>query len=218
MTKDGSRLARTLRLICDYALGAAFLLTAVYVIWILWFLVAPMVLDEPARVPPVGIRVGVGIGPPAISLPVTMNPMDSRVSPDAGLFDTRGELRFQTNDRRIQILSLLRKIVLLLLILGLAYMARQFLVDVIDGFVFSLENAQRLKWIGWFLLLMGLFRPIFDFTAARWVLSIVKVQYPTLSPPIDLDVAWILVSLFVLILSVAFRYGVELEKEHSLTV
>ncbi len=97
-------------------------------------------------------------------------------------------------------------------------MTRQFLVDVIDGYVFSLENARRLKWIGWLLLLMGLFKPIFDCAAASWVFSIVKVQKPTLSPPIDLDVAWILVSLFVLILSAAFRHGVELEKEHSLTV
>ena len=73
-------------------------------------------------------------------------------------------------------------------------------------------------WIGWFLLVIGLFKPIFDFIAARWVFSIVKIQNPTLSPPIDLDVAWILVSLIVLILSTAFPYGVELEKEHSLTV
>ncbi len=123
-----------------------------------------------------------------------------------------------TNDRRIQMLSLLDKIVFSLLILRLAYVVRQFPVDVIDGIVFSLENTRRLKWIGWLLLVIGLFKPICDFITARWVFSIVRIQNPVLSPPIDPDIALILVSLFVLILSAAFRYGVELEKEHSLTI
>jgi hypothetical protein len=218
MAKDKPKLARTLRFICDYALGAAFLWTVIFLFWILWILIAPTVLGRPAQIPHISIRVGVGIGSPAISLPVKMHPNDILASPDAGLFNTSGELRFQTNKRRIQFLSLLDNIVFSLLILGLAYIVRQFLVDVIDGNVFSLENARRLKWIGWLLLVIALFKPIYDFITARWVFSIVRVQNPVLSPPIEPDIVLILVSLFILILSAAFRYGVVLEKEHSLTV
>jgi len=147
-----------------------------------------------------------------------MDPSGSGVLPDAGLFNTTGELKFKTSDRRIQALAYLDGLVFALLILGLVYMTRQFLVDVIDGVPFTFENARRLKWIGWFLLGIGVARPIVHNIAARWAFSIVKIQSPILSPPFDLDVAWILVSLFVLILSAVFRYGVELEKEHSLTV
>jgi len=218
MTKAPLRLARTLRFLCDYFLGATLLVTAGYVIWILWLLVSPVIMKGSGQVATAGIWVGVGEGPPGLSLPVIMDLAESGVLPAAGLFKTTGELQFKTSDRRLQILGYLDNIVLSLLILGLVFMARQFLVEVIDGTPFTLENARRLKWIGWFLLGIGVAKPIVHNIAARWAFSIVKIQSPILSPPFDLDVAWILVSLFVLILSAVFRYGVELEKEHSLTV
>ncbi len=108
--------------------------------------------------------------------------------------------------------------VLLLLVLGLAFLTRQFLVDVIDGTPFTLDNARRLKWIGWLLLGIGVTMPVMRFVTGGWALSIVKIQSPTLSPPIKVDPALILVAIFILILSAAFRHGVELEKERSLTV
>jgi hypothetical protein len=75
-----------------------------------------------------------------------------------------------------------------------------------------------LKWIEWLLLRAGGAKPILDMQVSSWVLSIVKVQNPILSPPIKVDPALILVAVFVLILSAAFRHGVELEQERSLTV
>jgi hypothetical protein len=60
--------------------------------------------------------------------------------------------------------------------------------------------------------------PVVHILTGGWALSIVKIQSPTLSPPIKVDAALILVAIFILILSAAFRHGVELEKERSLTV
>jgi hypothetical protein len=128
------------------------------------------------------------------------------------------ELRFVTTDRRIQMLDYLDDFVLSLLLVGLFFMARQFLVDVIDGAPFTFENARRLKWIGWFLLAIGVAKPLVDYGAASWTFTILKITGPVLSPSFNFSFAWILVSLFVLILGAAFRYGVELEKERSLTV
>jgi hypothetical protein len=212
MIKDRSRIARTLRFVCDYLLGATFVGILIYLGWILVLLVSPTVHSTG------GTWVGVGFGPPGLSLPVTIDPSVSGTFSDAGLFNATGQLIVKTRDRRIQLLGCTNRILLSLLILGLAYLTRQFLVDVIDGTPFTFDNARRLKWIGWLLLGAGGAKPILDMQVGSWVLSIVKVQNPILSPPIKVDPALILVAVFVLILSAAFRHGVELEQERSLTV
>ncbi len=211
MLKTRSRIARTLRFICDYLLGATLIMTLIYVVWIFAFLILGPVHTTG------GIWVGIGYGPPRMSLPATVDPKVSGTFADAGLFNATGQLRVKTSDRRIQVLDCLHRIILSLLILGLAYLTRQFLVDVIDGAPFTLHNARRLKWIGWLLLGISVAMPMIDMITGKWVLSIVKIQSPTLSPPIMGDPALILVAVFILILSAAFRHGVELEKERSLT-
>jgi hypothetical protein len=212
MVKNPSRLARSLRFVCDWLFGASLFGGLVWVIWILAFLF----MRSPAHT--TGIWVGLGPGPPGLSLPVEIDPGESAMFADAGLFNATGELRFTTGDRRFLILGILDDLVLWILILGLAFHTRQFLVDVIDGTPFTFDNARRLKWMGWLLLGVGVTMPVMRFLAGRWALSIVKIQNPALSPPIKVDAASILVAAFILILSAAFRHGVELEKERSLTV
>ena len=119
---------------------------------------------------------------------------------------------------RIQAVSYLDGVILTILIAGLLYVTRQFLADMIDGTPFTSANARRLMWIGWILLGMQIAKPIAEGLAAGWILSMVKVQSPSLSPGGYLNWSGILVALFILILSAIFRRGVELEKEHSLTV
>ncbi len=219
MAKTPLRLARTLRFICDYVLGAALVAAPCYLIWILWLLISPTSIGLSPGLATGGVWVWIGaLGPAGLSLPVTVDPGDTGVIPKAGLFNTMGELKFETRDRRLLVLSFLDRIVFSLLFMGLAYVVRQFLVDVIDGYPFTFDNARRLKWIGWFSLGIGVVKPVVRNFATIWTFSIVKIHSPTLSPPIDLDFGWILASLFILILSAAFRHGVELERESSLTV
>jgi hypothetical protein len=197
--------------------------TAAYVIWILWLFIWPMIMGT-QKVIAGSVPAALGEGPVWKPLLVTIDPGDKGTLVSAALFNTLGALGFQTGDRRIQFVSLLDDLVISLLIMGLVFMARQFLVDVIDGTPFTFENARRLKWIGLFLLAIGVVKPVIDNVAAGWTLSIVKIQSPALGPPFDVfainffNFGWILVSLFILILSASFRYGVELEKEHTLTV
>lgn len=212
MNKAPSRMVRTLRFICDYLLGATLVMILIYLVWLLAFLVLAPVHSAG------GIWVGIGYGPPGLSLPVTVDPGVSGQFADAGLFNATGQLRLRTSDRRIQVLGCLDRLIISFLILVLAYLTRQFLVDVIDGTPFTLDNARRLKWIGWLLSGAGVVLPIVEMVTGDWVLSIVKVQNPILSPPIKVDPALILVGIFILILSAAFRHGVELEAERSLTV
>jgi hypothetical protein len=214
-----TKLARTLRFLCDLALGWTLIMTAFFVIWMLWLVVSPVIMGGSRPAGPCAIFVMVGSEePPGIYFPVTIDPGEAKVFPSAQLYNTTGLLTFKTSDWRVQFLGRLHFVVFWLLILGFAYMARQFLVNVIDGIVFTLDNARRLKWIGWFLLGIGVVMPLVHYFVGLWALSIIKIQSPTLHQPLTSDWILILVAAFVLILSAAFRHGVELEKEHSLTV
>jgi hypothetical protein len=216
MAKAPIKLAKVLKFACAYFVGIAFLGTAGFVLWILWLLLAPVF----GSVPVTGgsVWVGVGQGLAGLALPVTAVPGNNETLISAGIYNATGELTFSTSDPRIQILGLLDHVILSLLILGLSYLAWQFLVDVIDGTPFTFDNAWRLKWIGWLLLGFGVATPVLHNINARWVLSMVPVQSPPLSPPVIVDIPLILSACFILILSAAFRHGVELETERSLTV
>jgi len=127
---------------------------------------------------------------------------------------------FQTGNWKMHILLFLSAIIPQLLYLWILYLIRQFLVDAVQGSPFALDNAKRLKWIGLALLGIGVVKPTLNCLTGNLLLSAVTVHGPVLNPWVDLHFisACVLVACFSLILSVIFRHGVELEKEHSLTV
>jgi len=149
-----------------------------------------------------------------------MNSIDSGLVVSPKFSGTIGEMIFQTGNWRLQILLFLGSIIPLILYLGILYLIRQFLVDAMQGMPFAIDNARRLKWIGWLLLGIGIVKPLLNYLTGHWILSAVTVQGPVLSPWISLGFTGtcVLAACFSLILSVIFRHGIELEKERSLTV
>ena len=154
------------------------------------------------------------------SLPVTVVSNDNGLLVSPKFSGTIGEMLFQTSNWRIHILLFLGSVISLILYLGILYHIRQFLVDAMQGIPFAFDNSQRLKWIGWLLLAIGVVKPALNCVTGYWILSAVTVQGPMLSPWVNLGFVGtcVLVACFSLILSVIFRHGVELEKERSLTV
>jgi len=242
MTK-AFKLARAIRFLCDLSLGGGICGLAWYAIWLTWLLLAPAITGGSRHMvggvislavgeagspqsPPVspaiigGPDLSVGLSAFLQSFPVTMNSIDSGLVISPKFSGTIGEMIFQTGDWRLHILLFLGSILPLILYLGILYLIRQFLVDAMQGMPFAIDNARRLKWIGWLLLGIGIAKPFLNYLTGHWVLSAVTVQGPVLNPWISLGFTGtcVLVACFSLILSVIFRHGVELEKEHSLTV
>lgn len=229
MAKAEVRTAKSIRFLCDLWLAGAALGAAGYGVWMVWLLVSPVIPGGSAQTAaqwaafPVAVTLEAGGMPGPVGLPekaVLSTHSRAAVLSPPGIATPIGNimLQFLTSDRRVQALSCLDQFVVLLLLLGLLYMVRMFLVDVIDGSPFSLDNARRLKWIGWLLLAVGLARPLADYLATRWTFAILKIQSPVLWPAFNISFGFILVALFILILGAAFRRGVELEKDRSLTV
>ena len=239
------RLAKAIRFLCDLGIGTGIAGLALYIIWLILLLLSPAILGGTRKTiseysGAVSLAVGeqgplqsLPVSPTIIygvlgyeeagylqSLPITVasNANGGLISPKLGW--TVGEMQFQTSNWRIHVLLFLGAIIPGILYLGILYLIRQFLVDAMQGIPFALDNAQRLKWIGWLFLSIGVVKPALNYLTGRWMLSAATVQSPVLSPWIDFSFirTCVLVACFSLILSVIFRHGVELEKDHSLTV
>ena len=237
------KLAKAIRFLCDLLLGGSILGLAYYSIWLIWLLISPAITGGSRHM--VGGVISLAVGeagalqlPPVSptitggpdlmagasvflqSLPVTIKSNDSRLLVSPRFSGTIGEMLFQTNNWRIHILLFLGLILPLILLMGILYLVRQFLVDAMRGLPFAIDNAQRLKWIGWLLLGIGVIKPALNLVTGHLVLSAVTVEGPMLSPWVNLSFlgSFVLIACFSLILSVIFHHGVELEKERSLTV
>ena len=171
----------------------------------------------------IGDSVTVALGEPGLPgvYPVTMASDNSQLTVSPRLFYTTGEIGFETNDWRIQLaVYLVKRILASALIVAFLYMIHHFLTDAMEGTPFTMDNARRLKWIGWMLLGISVGKPVWEGLFTGWILSMIRVQNPTLSswPDAPFTFALIPLACFILILSAVFRHGVELEQEHATTV
>lgn len=237
------KLAKAIRFLCDLLLGCSILGIAFYSIWLFWLLLSPVITGGnrhmvsgivslavgeagAPQLPPVsptiidgpGLMAGASVFLQSLPVTITSNNSGRLVSPRFS--GTIGEMLFKTNNWRIHILLFMGLIIPLILYMGILYLIRQFLVDTMGGIPFAFQNAQRLKWIGWLLLSVGVVKPVLNIITGQLVLSAVTVQGPMLSPWVNLRFVGlcVLVACFSLLLSVIFRHGVELQKEQSLTV
>ena len=237
------KIAKAIRFLCDLSLGGSICGLAWYSLWLIWLLFAPLITGGSRHTvggivslavgeagggqrPPVspaivgGPDLGVGASVFLQSFPLTVVSNDSGLVVSPKFSGTVGEMLFQTSNWKIQILLFMGSIIPLILYMGIIFLVRQFLADTVQGMPFAFENARRLKWIGWFVLGIGIAKPALNVVTGNWILSAIAVQGPVLSPWVSLGfiATCVLVACFCLILSVIFRHGVELAKEHSLTV
>jgi hypothetical protein len=203
------RLAKTIRFLCDLGIGLLIAGTATSIFWFL--LLPPITGTRPV------IKASVNVGVEE-SVPVVSSQSEALISPKFSKIT--GELQFQTRDWRVQALTQLGRIVLVLLIMGFLYSTRQFMTRTMEGTPFTFGNARCLQSMGWLVMGIGLAQPATDYLISHWVLSIAKIQSPFLSPWISpaFTVICFMVAAFILILAAIFRHGVELENERSLTV
>jgi hypothetical protein len=104
--------------------------------------------------------------------------------------------------------------------IGLAYsfyLLRSVLHDIMQGDPFSQKNTQRIRRIGYLVLLLGFARPTIEYIAAKQILRELVVE-PSLSVPALFNVEFILVSLLILLLGQVWSYGLELQRDQELTI
>jgi len=97
---------------------------------------------------------------------------------------------------------------------------RAIILSLRSGLSFTLENSQRIKKIGYVILLWNLVNPLFQYYA--WGSVIKEVSFSTkgiqLYPAFEANAGGILLAMLLIILSGILREAAELNKEHELTI
>lgn len=97
------------------------------------------------------------------------------------------------------------------------HLLRSFLEDVQSRDVFTAENAGRLTRLGWLLVTAGVVLPILEFGHTLFLVR----QAGLVGTPVGIGIGGfpaVIPGLLVLVMAAAWRYGVELQREHDLTV
>lgn len=98
------------------------------------------------------------------------------------------------------------------------YLLRLVLQAILQEETFTAKNTERIRRIGYLVLLIGFLRPTVEYIAASVVLKQLTIIEPVLSLPSPFKVEVILGSLLILVLAQVWSYGLELEREQALTI
>ena len=162
------------------------------------------------------VQVQVAIADSAARQLLPLVSPDPTVAAEPVLKDLVGTLEFGTSDRRIVLLG---AIVVLPGLLGLLFglhLLRSFLRDVLAADVFTAANARRLSALGWLLLIAGVVLPVLKFLYTAFLVR--RSDLTGVALTIGVETFVVIPGILVLVVAAAWRYGVELQRDHELTV
>lgn len=176
-----------------------------------WVLASPVVMAETGFTPEVDVDVTLveGAGPQTVRLEST----------DATLEVEQARLQVTTSDRWFHFLATAMMLPVLGLTLWGLHLLRSFLHEVSSGKVFTATNATRLTRLGWLLVVIGFVAPLTNRGRAWLALEHLQLREVVVSPPGDILMQpMVLAGVLLLVLASAWRYGVQLQRDHDLTV
>ena len=184
---------------------------------VLWSALAPLLIEVIGIPITASVPVAIGVGEEP-QFDVVLAGSEAKGIGAAFVDQAQGTLRLETTNWRYLLISNLAK---LLTAVGLAYafyLLRSILQTTIAGDPFSLQNGQRVRRLGYTVLLIALLRAAAEYFAADVILTQLAVTAPPLSTPSPFNSEVILVSLLILVLAQVWGYGLELERDRALTV
>jgi hypothetical protein len=213
-TTKNLKLARFVKGLLDFLFG---LLIIASVILVLWMVAVPLISNQADPVGTASVPVRIGRGEePQFDIAFTSSPEDSIGA--AFVDEAEGTLRLETNS---VLLILIANSAKLVIGIGMAYVVnllRSVVQAVLDGDPFALGNAQRIRRLGFAVLLIGLVQDAVQYLAANEILNRLPPAIPTLQPGPTFSAELILASLLILLLAHIWSYGLDLERERALTI
>jgi hypothetical protein len=211
--KTNSRLAQFLKVLLDILYGG---LVIAGILLFLWIFLSPFL-----------IRVGVP-GTSSVSVAIgsgTESRFDVSFDNEPGdeiqhafVEATNGILRLETTSWTMILISNSAKLITAIGLAYFFYLLRKVLITIIEEKPFGPENGTRIRRIGYLILVLGFVIPTADYIAANEILNRLPSTYPELGLPSPFKAEIILASLLVLLLAQVWSYGMELERDQSLTI
>lgn len=211
---QNTRILRIVRTILNILFG---LLVVVSVFLALWIALSPIILDLTDITITSSVPVAIGEGE-GTRMEVSVASPDEKGIHMAFVDQAQGTLRLETTNWYLNFVSNLAKLITALGLAYLVYVLRAMVIAIQQGEVFTEENVNRMRRLGYLVLGVSLLRATLEYFAAHEVFRVVDFTSPFLSTPSPFDPAIILSSLLILALAQVWSYGLELERERALTI
>lgn len=209
-----SRLPRIVKVLLDIIF---WLLIFVIAFLILWIAFSPFLLNVSGIAITSSVPVAVGSGDEP-RFEVQIAGAETKGIRNAFVDEAQGTLRLETTDWYLIFVSNLSKLLIALGLVYVVYLLRSVFQDLLQGEVFTQENAEKVRRIGYAVLVVGFLQAVVEYFAAREVLRQLTITSPALSLPSPFEAEIILASLLILVLAQVWSYGLELEREKALTI
>lgn len=216
-TIPGQRVTRLVKLIADVLWWVTLVGTVVGgLLFLFWPVLAREGLETTTRIPvsiseEAAARLLPGVAPGAAG-----EAGEATLEPEA-LEDLEGSLELRVNRWWPFLLEGLVAAAGVAAVLFGLYLLRSLLRDVLAGEVFTAANARRLSRLGWLLVIAGVAWPLLRFAHALVLFAVADLSEVPVGVGVD-GFPWVLPGLFVLVVAAVWRYGVELQRDHDLTV
>jgi len=213
-TTKNLRLAKFLKGLLDFLLGAiVFACSAL----ILWIALSPLVLSNSWGLGTVAVPIAIGReNDSQIGVSFASLPEDVRF--EVSIIEAEGMLRLETSNFSMILIANAAKVIGGIGLAYVFYLLRRIVKTIVEGNPFSAENSRHIRQLGYAVLLVGILWQAVHYFAAAEILRRLPDINPTLYPGPTFDPALILVSLLVLLLSHVWSYGLELERDRELTI
>ncbi len=208
------RLARYIKILLDVVYGALIFACIGLVLWIIF---SPLFVSRMDILGTASVPVLIGSGE-SQQLEVTFTKSKDDAVQAAFVADAEGTLYLETRSLLLIFIANAAKLVVAIGLAYVFYLLRGVLQNILDGEPFASENAQRIRSLGYAILLLGLLRPLIEHITAREILNQIEISAPILNPGPSFNVEMIFISVLVLLLAYIWSYGLELEQDKALTV
>jgi hypothetical protein len=212
-TTENLRLARFLKTVLDICFGA---LVIACIGLVLWIALSPVVLSAFDIRGTASIPVLIGSGEEPTLEVVVNNSAKSKIQASY-IADAKGLLRLETRNLLFLFTANAAKLLVGVFLAYIFNLLRSILQNIIDGDPFSPNNVQRLRRLGYAILIICFLRPSVEYIAANEILNQLKTK-PILNPGSTFRVETLLTSLLIILLAYIWNYALELERDRALTV
>lgn len=184
---------------------------------VIWMVIAPIILNQTDIMGTASIEVILGSGDEPQYDVAFRSPVRDEIHA-AFVEEAEGTLRLETTSSLLIVIANVAKLLAGISLAYVFYLLRTIVGDIVEREPFGATTGRRIRWLGYVVLLVGIFYPAVQYLAAREILNRLPAAVPPLNPGPTFDSQVILISLLILLLAHVWSYGLELERDRALTV
>jgi hypothetical protein len=124
----------------------------------------------------------------------------------------------ENGGRGAQGVLVIMPLLLSMLLLGIMLILRKIIRSIRSGSPFTIENASRIRALGWIVMASGPFYGILEYAYAMMLLPSVRIEGAVVTVKPDIKIFYIFAGLIIVVIGHVFRYGVSLREDSELTV